>query len=175
MITFFVHSSSVDNENNVRSGWQDCSLSDAGRHQALELGRLVAGIPFDAVFCSDLCRATETVDIAFAGRPIRVDSRLREMNYGEYNGTLRSEFPGEPVDWIDNPFPGGECALDVERRIKSFLDECLTPSQRGRGFPPVSQLAREVLLNGCDWHEALAQDWREAGAWQPGWTYRIVD
>ena len=98
------------------------------------------------------------------------------MNYGDYNGALRSQFPPDRFDWIDNPFPGGECCLDVERRMKSFLDECLTPKANvavvSHQFP---QLALEVLLNGRDWREAISEDWRDSGDWQPGWTYRIID
>ncbi len=177
MITYFVHSTSRDNEIGVRSGWNNCSLSDAGREQALGLGRAVAAIPFDAVYCSDLSRATETVDIAFAGRPVRVDSRLREMNYGELNGAPIDQFPEDRLWCVDNPYPGGECCLDVERRIASFLDDCLSTPETNIAIVShqYPQLALEVLLNGYNWSQAIANDWRDLGRWQPGWHYSILE
>jgi broad specificity phosphatase PhoE len=47
------------------------------------------------VFTSDLARAVQTAEIAFAGSdlPIRRDQRLRECNYGRLNGTAARKAP----------------------------------------------------------------------------------
>ena len=64
-VTYFVHSTSKDNEAGIRSGWSDVSLSEQGIEQAQSLCRQCAGMFFDAIFCSDLKRAAETTEIVF--------------------------------------------------------------------------------------------------------------
>lgn len=173
MIWYFVHGASVDNEAGRRSGWRDCPLSALGRRQAAALRSAVEDRRFDVVYCSDLRRAVETAQIAFPGRQLRADVRLREMSYGIKNGAPATEFvPDER--YIDAPLPDGECCRDVERRVRAFLAEAYNAEQTmaivSHRFP---QLALEVLCHGRTWPEALHQDWRREGRWQPGWLYRI--
>jgi hypothetical protein len=70
------------------TGWLPGQLSKTGRKLAQELGKRRSGDGLAAVFASDLARAAETAEIAFAGTgiPIRQDPRLRECNYGTFNG-----------------------------------------------------------------------------------------
>ena len=65
MITYFVHSTSFDNEEGVRSGWQDPPLSPKGEEQTRQLRDLVAEADFDLVFASDLLRSEQTARIVF--------------------------------------------------------------------------------------------------------------
>ena len=36
-----------------------------------------------------------------------------------------------------------------------------------------TQLALEVITKGISWKEAINNDWRKTGDWQPGWMYII--
>jgi len=121
-LTYFVHSTSKDNEAGIRSGWSDVSISEKGREQAESLRRQCANVFFDAIFCSDLKRAVETADIVFPGRKVVLDSRLREMNYGVLNGRPGSEFSSDERECINTRFKSGENCLDVEERIRRFLE-----------------------------------------------------
>ena len=35
------------------------------------------------------------------------------------------------------------------------------------------QLALEVITKNATWEEAIKDDWRKTGDWQPGWEYII--
>jgi hypothetical protein len=35
------------------------------------------------------------------------------------------------------------------------------------------QLALNVVLNNMTWEDAIANDWRKTGSWQPGWKFVI--
>src|SRR6266851_1004754 len=59
---------SVDNEAGRASGHADAPLSVLGRQLAQELGQHYATEALDAIFCSDLQRASTTAQIAFSGR-----------------------------------------------------------------------------------------------------------
>lgn len=104
------HSTSEDNERRIATGWLPGRLSAAGRRAATELGDRRRHDGLDRIFVSDLRRATETVEIAFEGStiPIVYDWRLRECNYGRFNGRPRAEVHGDPAAYIDCPYPGGE-------------------------------------------------------------------
>jgi broad specificity phosphatase PhoE len=91
-IIFEYHSTSVDNEAGIASGWRDAPLSPKGREQAKDLGQRREGEHIDAVFPSDLRRAVETAEIAGNGVPLHPDRRLREYDYGTMTGA--------PVDQI---------------------------------------------------------------------------
>ena len=80
-IVFETHSWSEDNDNGRASGWNHSRLSPKGRALAAELGDRRRNDGISAVFTSDLRRAVETAEIAFASTelPILHDWRLREM------------------------------------------------------------------------------------------------
>lgn len=174
-ITYFVHGTTTDNEKELASGWNPGELSKSGITQAEELGRLVVREKFDAVFCSDLKRAYDSARLAFGDKyEIIPDARLRECNYGDFNGRPEKEFVKE--EYIINPFPHGESYKDVEKRVTKFLEFIRSnfPNQRIAIMAhQAPQLALEVLVNGKTWDQAFAQDWRKTKAWQPGWVYRV--
>ena len=60
------HGESTWNKENRFTGWKDVDLSDGGRAEALEAGRLLreGGYVFDVAFTSVLKRAIRTQEIA---------------------------------------------------------------------------------------------------------------
>jgi 2,3-bisphosphoglycerate-dependent phosphoglycerate mutase len=88
-VVFETHSTTEGNDAGIATGWLPGKLSARGREQAAELGERRRKDGLDVVFTSDLGRAIETAEIAFAGSPLRLvaDEHLREGNYGELNGT----------------------------------------------------------------------------------------
>lgn len=174
-ITYFVHGTTTDNEKHISSGWSDVDLSELGIKQSEELEAQTEGKKFDAVFTSDLIRAVHSAQITWKGRyPIIQDERLRECNYGDYNG--RESDIVEPLQEqsIHAPMPNGESYEMVKERIQSFLAD-LKKDYDGKHIAIVAhkapQLALDVLLKNLSWEEAFAQDWRKRKAWQPGWEY----
>lgn len=174
-ITYFVHSTTTDNEQDLATGWLPGELSIAGQEQAKRLGELVADIRFDAVFCSDLQRAIDSAELGFGNAyEIIQDERLRECDYGDLNGTPASRFKERLEDFVDTPFPNGESYKDVEQRLARYVD-FLRKNYSGKNIAIIAhqgpQLALEVLLGGRTWQQAIQEDWRKKKAWQPGWKY----
>ena len=161
-----------DNEEQVRSGWNDPKLSLKGYEQAERLRDQFAGMQFDAIFTSDLQRTICTAQIAFPNGKRVSDSRLREMNYGVLNGGHDTSFPEDDTWCIENRFELGENCLDVQARITDLLDELYDPSRNIAIFShKYPQLAIEVILNDLSWPQGLEQDWRHKGELKPGWIY----
>ena len=176
-ITYFVHGTTTDNEQDRSTGWLPGELSELGIQQAKELGEKV-GIPrFAVMFCSDLKRAVDSARLGVAGKcEIIPDKRLRECNYGDFNGGKEAEFKSDMKKYIDISFPGGESYKDVEKRLVDFL-EFLKRDYDGQHIAILAhqapQLALDVILKGKNWEQAIDEDWREQKAWQPGWEYTI--
>lgn len=175
-IKYFVHGTTTDNLEKKATGWLPGILSDKGINQGVELAKTIENEHFDVVFCSDLKRAVESSKLNFYNRDIEIikDARLRECNYGDFNGQ-----DSKLVNYnehISKPFPNGESMLDVEKRIKDFL-VYLNKNFDGKKVAIVAhrapQLAIEVLTMGKTWEQALADDWRNTKNWQPGWKYEI--
>lgn len=176
-ITYFVHGTTTDNEMNISSGWKDAELSESGMKQSTDLRNIIKDKKFDIVFCSDLKRAAQSAEIIFKGAaPIIQDKRLRECNYGKYNGKPSEIVEPMQEKHITEKFPEGESYEDIKNRVSGFLD-FLKEKYDNKSIAIVShkapQLALEVLLNGKNWKQAFADDWRKTKSWQPGWEYLL--
>jgi len=177
-ITYFVHGTTTDNEKEISSGWKDVELSELGVRQSIDLKEQTKDMRFDAVFCSDLKRAVDSANLTWKGIfPIVIDERLRECNYGDFNGTSSEVVEPMQEENIDKKFPNGESYEDVKIRILDFL-KFLKENYDNKCIAIVAhkapQLALDVLLKGKGWEEAFAEDWRKRKAWQAGWEY-ILD
>lgn len=176
-LTYFVHGTTTDNENNISSGWKDVDLSAPGVKQSKELIKQINNKKFDAIFCSDLVRAVHSAGLTF-GENIIIDPRLRECNYGTYNGQPSEIVEPMQEKSIEVPFPEGESYEDVKARISDFIN-FLKENYQNKEVAIVAhkapQLALDVLLKGWTWEEAFKKDWRKVGKWQPGWEYIIED
>jgi alpha-ribazole phosphatase/probable phosphoglycerate mutase len=173
-ITYFVHGTTTDNENGIATGQLPGELSKLGVEQAKKLGQLVKDKKFDAVFCADLKRAVDSAKLVFGDKcEIIQDKRLREINYGDWNGK-KNDFKDDLADYIDKPFPNGESYKDVEKRMREFL-RTVSRDYNNKHVAFVAhqapQLALEVICNSKSWNEAIAEDWRKVGEWQAGWEY----
>ena len=172
-IMYFVHGTTYDNADSKCSGWKQVELNELGIQQAINLGKNT-NYNFDMIFTSDLVRAINSANLAWPEVKKIKDSRLRECNYGDYDGKDKSLI--QYSDHIENPFPNGESLKVVEKRIKEFLDylkENFNDQSIGIVAHRATQLAIEVITKDISWEEAIQNDWRKTKAWQPGWKYLI--
>lgn len=139
------HGQSEWNLANRFTGFKDVDLTDNGRAEAINAGKLLkdAGINFDQVFTSTLKRANDTAKLALteAGQGDLIDSMvyhedLRERDYGDLTGLnkdeTRDKYGDEQVHiWrrsYDVPPPGGECLQDVvEKRVRPYYEANIKP------------------------------------------------
>ena len=92
------HGESTWNQENRFTGWTDVDLSEKGRREALEAGRLLkdGGYVFDLAFTSVLKRAIRTLWITLDALdlmwiPVTKDWRLNERHYGALQGLNKAE------------------------------------------------------------------------------------
>ncbi len=178
MLTIFYspHSTSVDNEAKRASGHADVPLSATGRRQARELGQHYASEALDAVFCSDLQRASATAAIAFAARalPIVPDARLREYDYGAMTRYPVAQVEKEFARRVTEPFPGGESLLMVALRVGDFLRE-VTREYDGKTLVMIGHRATRYGLEYWCGNASLEEIVRAPWPWLdvPIWRYEL--
>jgi 2,3-bisphosphoglycerate-dependent phosphoglycerate mutase len=92
------HGESTWNRENRFTGWTDVDLSDRGREEAAEAGRLLreGGYVFDVAYTSVLKRAIRTMIAALAAVdrlwvPVEKSWRLNERHYGALQGLNKAE------------------------------------------------------------------------------------
>ncbi|HVN23668.1 MAG TPA: 2,3-diphosphoglycerate-dependent phosphoglycerate mutase [Syntrophorhabdales bacterium] len=92
------HGESTWNKENRFTGWTDVDLSDKGREEAVEAGRVLLreGYVFDVAFTSVLRRAIKTLWLALEELdlmwiPIHNSWRLNERHYGALQGLNKAE------------------------------------------------------------------------------------
>jgi broad specificity phosphatase PhoE len=173
-IVYETHSTTTDNENGIATGWLPGKLSETGKQQAREMGGRRRDDGIGVVYVSDLERALATVRIAFEASdiPIRVDHRLRECNYGQFNGMPVAQLDDQRAQHLDIPWPDGESYLEVVGRTLQLLGELLTEWDNQRVLlvgHSANRWALDTLLEGRDLRDAVVS----AFDWQPGWEYNL--
>lgn len=122
------HGQTVWNAENKICGATDSPLTEDGRKQARQLGRLVKeqGLQIDKILYSPLSRARDTaMEISgVTGIPARMEVRLIEQDFGKWEGTARDgkEFGLAKQSFV-NSYEGGESMLRLCQRIYNLLDE----------------------------------------------------
>ena len=130
MIYIIRHGQTELNNAHVLQGRSDFPLNENGIMQAREVGQWLMnrGITFSYVYSSPLKRAVRTAELIVGDKPIVVDDRLIEMDYGPYEGMdLHNPAPEITTffsDFVNNPAPEGmEPLFKIVQRTGAFLEE----------------------------------------------------
>ncbi len=137
----------------------DPGLDDVGRAQAAALGRALAGA--QRVISSPLRRARETA--AALGRPVEIDERWIEIDYGSSDGTPLADV--DDATWrawradLDFRLGGGESLAEVALRVREAADE-LRDDARERDVVVVTHVSPVKAVTA--WALGVADDtiWR---------------
>jgi broad specificity phosphatase PhoE len=165
---------SEDNGLGIASGWRHSRLSTRGCVLADELGARRREDGIQAVFTSDLWRAAETAQIAFAetSTPILQDWRLRECDYGALNGQPAVALHRNRLYYLDEPYPQGESWRQAVRRVRHFLDDLPSRWNDSRVLVighVATRWAFDHFLGGIPLEELITADF----AWREGWEYKL--
>jgi broad specificity phosphatase PhoE len=173
-VAFETHSLSEDNELGLASGWAHSRLSVRGRELARHLGERRRSDRISSVFASDLRRAVETADLAFAesGTPVFLDWRLRECDFGERNAGPADRHVRDRRDFLDVPYPGGESWRQAVGRVGRFLEDLPTRWDGTRVLiigHVSTRWALEHHLAGRPLENLIDADFE----WREGWEYTL--
>lgn len=140
MLILVRHGQTAANAEGALLGRLDLALTDLGREQAAALAAAVPSI--DRVISSSLQRAVVTAEVF--GRPVEIDERWVEVDYGAFEGQPVSDLPAEVwTRWRDDPTfvpPDGESLAALGERVAPALAE-LSDEARERDIVVVSHVS----------------------------------
>ena len=107
----------------------DQPLNARGERQAATLAADLADVRWDRAISSPLVRARRTAEVVLGARhdapPLVVDDRLREMDFGPYEGWSEADFAADPTTARlrreGGELPGVESEDAVTERVLWFL------------------------------------------------------
>ncbi|WP_104201695.1 histidine phosphatase family protein [Billgrantia saliphila] len=133
------------------------------------LRETLAPLAFDAIQCSDLTRCRQTLAHVIEGHerhgPPCYDPRLRELDFGDYEGYSYDELKDLAAyrAWIDSEGeqapPRGESTADLRRRLDAWFDDLLA------GCAPGSHRRILTVTHGGV-IRALRQRFETIGFWE---------
>lgn len=139
------HGESEWNEKGLWTGLTDVPLTNKGKSQAKEAGKILNGIKFDLGFTSPLSRAKDTMsqikEENASDFPVNEDTRLNERDYGIYTGKNKWEVKKELGEeeflklrrgW-DYPIKDGESLKQVYERVVPFYETEVLPKMKEGG------------------------------------------
>lgn len=124
------HGETEWNRRKLLQGSMDIPLNENGLAVARQTaeGLREAGMRFDRIYSSPLVRAHKTAQILCPGQEIQTDHRLREISFGDLEGTSCLTVTDLPM-----PTPGGESSQDLQSRAMEFLREVMEdPENQGK-------------------------------------------
>lgn len=134
------HGESQWNLENRFTGWVDVPLTEKGKRDAYEAGRLLKDIHIDCAFTSVLVRAIDTLTESLRGAdqelvPVMKDPALNERMYGDLQGLNKAECAvkyGEPQVKVwrrsyDIPPPNGESLMMTAERTLPYFEKNILP------------------------------------------------
>lgn len=95
------------------------------------LKKYLSKLSFDRIYTSDLDRCRETLAYLLPDQPARMDYRIREINFGDWEGNTHYQLREDPhyKKWLEKwqtvTPPNGENYQSFGRRIALFMDELL--------------------------------------------------
>ena len=166
------HGESEWNLENRFTGWTDVDLSETGKKEAKEAGRLMkeAGLDFDLCYTSYLKRAIHTLNLALdemdrAWLPVTKAWQLNERHYGALQGLNKSETAAKY----------GDAQVKVWRRSYDVQPPALEPTDERNpaGLPqyrgvesdqlPLTESLKDTVARAVPYYEEVIKPQIAAG------------
>lgn len=120
-------------------GSKNSNLTSLGLKQAKVLGQRLSDIDIDEIYCSPLKRAYSTAQIIANMQKLdcKIDDRLMEMNFGEWEGLthieIKQNYPDNFKAWREEPhiakIPKGETIEIAQKRMIEFINTNIIESE----------------------------------------------
>ncbi len=137
MLVLLRHGESTANAAGLLLGRTDVPLTEKGESQAAALAGLLG--PVTRVVSSPLGRARATASALGLGRPVEVDERWVEVDYGVHEGRPLGDVPAEVWQrWRSDPAyrpEGGEALAEVDARVAAACEELFARDGEGARDP----------------------------------------
>ena len=138
----------------------DNHVTEKGRESVLNRAKELKSQNFDLIISSNILRAKETAEIVSEeiGVNIIFDERLREKEFGDYDGKPLTEYASayqQVREKFEKVCPGGESRNDIKKRLGEFIYE-IDSKYKDKKILIVSHGTPLYLLHGLS--QGLSED-----------------
>lgn len=129
---FMRHGEAENNTKHLINSWPEpekLPLTLKGNVQVETAGKILVREKIDVIYASDITRTKQTAEIVakiLGIREIHYDPRLREFDFGDFNGKSYVEYSryyGSRAEKFVKRTPNGENHTDLRKRVYEFLME----------------------------------------------------
>ncbi|MBU0665221.1 MAG: histidine phosphatase family protein [Proteobacteria bacterium] len=114
-------------------GSSDVPLSEEGREQILDLRSSLGTMKIDVLLASPMLRCTQSASLLELGLPMQLDSELREIDFGRWEGKTFAEIEAQDPELVqhwasgtdDFCFPDGEATAGFVSRVDAVRNRLL--------------------------------------------------
>jgi broad specificity phosphatase PhoE len=139
-LTFYLvrHGETLFNKQGRIQGYSDSPLTQEGIEVAKNLGMGLKDVSFTAAYTSTSERAVDTANFIVNGRNLllQTDKRLKEINFGDWEGALGKDILKDHPDFFTNPTifqsVGGESTPEMVERLQAAMDLAIIEN-KGKG------------------------------------------
>lgn len=143
-------------------GQADIPLNSTGIKQAKKCAEFLKDKGIEIIYSSPLSRAIKTAEALsnITGVKIKLDENLKEMNFGDYDGSKIDDaiatigentfykFRDSKNELLDMSYPNGETKRQVrDRFLKAILNICKNEEKNVIGISAHGRILREFLFN----------------------------
>ncbi|WP_319478881.1 alpha-ribazole phosphatase [uncultured Draconibacterium sp.] len=129
MKIYAIRHTSVNVKPGICYGQTDVDVAESFYEEQKSLLQELEQVSFDAVWSSPLLRCRKLAESLFTEREIHFDSRLKELNFGDWEMLSWDEIYAQPEGkiWMDNyqalPTKNGESYPEMVVRASDFIRE----------------------------------------------------
>lgn len=136
-------------------GQLNLDVSSSYEDEVLNIKHIIRSFNPDVVFTSPLLRCKKLAESLYLKHPIHIDTRIMEMNFGEWEGKIWDNIPKKEInDWAGNFMnispPGGERFSDLLTRSNAFFNEIEKSNSQSIAVITHSGVIRSFLMRYLD-------------------------
>lgn len=150
---FFMRHTKTDmNKDGLWSGRTDCNITEEGKEMARKNFNFNAN-DFSIYYCSPLKRTFQTLEAVIPDQEPIIDERIIERDFGDWEGKPYSIISDAETEmYIQGKIqpPNGESYQEVERRVKSFVEELFNKHENENilivSHATILRMVRDIFL-----------------------------
>lgn len=129
MVITLIRHTSVDVKKGICYGQSDVGLSKSFDSELKEIKQKIISEKYDLIYSSSLSRCKTLAINLFPNQNIILDERLKELNFGEWEGKHWDEIQETKEakhffdDYINTKCPEGESYKELLERVSNFYNE----------------------------------------------------
>ncbi len=140
-----------DVENGICYGQLDLDVSSSFKNEINDINKVLDSLKPEFAYSSPLQRCAKLANVLYPNLEIKLDNRLTELNFGDWEGNFWKDIPKDHIDeWAPNFIsqspPNGESFSELIKRVELFEKDLLSLNHKKIAIVTHSGVIRAFLM-----------------------------